>query len=85
MRDKVNSKNFLPSTRSMAMRKNLWKQLGGFPIQYTWNEDFVFSKQIEKVGIIPIFAENAIVFGFLVKQSGKGGTCFMHLQRRCAS
>ncbi|GDX61909.1 sugar transferase related protein [Candidatus Levyibacteriota bacterium] len=64
MRDKVNSKNFLPSTRSMAMRKNLWKQLGGFPIQYTWNEDFVFSKQIEKVGIIPIFAENAIVFWF---------------------
>jgi glycosyltransferase involved in cell wall biosynthesis len=64
MPDKVNPLSFLPSTRSMALRKHVWEKLGGFPQEYRWNEDYVFSKRIEKAGIPIAFAPKAIVYWF---------------------
>jgi glycosyltransferase involved in cell wall biosynthesis len=62
MPDKVKKSSFLPATRSMALRKNVWEKLGGFPAHYRWNEDYVFSKKIEKENIPLIFVESAIVY-----------------------
>lgn len=64
MPDKIDSDHFLPATRSMAMRKSVWEKLGGFPEKYRWNEDYVFSKSIEKAGIPIAFAQKAIVYWF---------------------
>lgn len=62
MEDKVDSKSFLPSTRSMAFKKTLWKKLAGFPEQFDHNEDYVFAKRLEKINAKIVFAKSAIVY-----------------------
>ena len=62
MRDRVNPKEFLPSGRSMAFRKSIWKRFGGFPRECSGNEDYVFAKRLKKVGVKFIFRKNAIVY-----------------------
>ncbi len=64
MPDRVNPSLFLPSTRSMAMKKSVWEQMGGFPEAYRWNEDYVFSKQLVENNIPIVFAQKAIVYWF---------------------
>lgn len=64
MPDKIDEDHFLPSTRSMAMKKSVWQKLGGFPTEYRWNEDYVFSKQLEKAGTRIVFTQKAIVYWF---------------------
>lgn len=61
MPDKVNEKNFLPATRSMAFRKTIWEKVGKFPEQYSDNEDYVFAKRLKKNNISAAFAKQAIV------------------------
>lgn len=62
MPDRVNAKKFLPSTRSMAIRKSVWRQAGGFPEQYSFNEDYVFALRLKKTGKRFHFAKDAIVY-----------------------
>lgn len=62
MPDKVNPKNFLPSARSMAIRKSVWREAGGFPKEYPLNEDYVFALKLKKMGKQFYFAKNAIVY-----------------------
>lgn len=62
MPDRVNKKNFLPAARSMAFRKTIWKRVGGFPTEYSQNEDFVFAKRLREVGSNMVFRKNAIVY-----------------------
>lgn len=62
MPDRVNANNFLPSTRSMAMRKSVWKSAGGFPEDYSHNEDYVFAKKLKKFKVKIFFAKKAIVY-----------------------
>src|SRR5581483_6678526 len=62
MPDRVDPRNFLPSARSMAFTKNIWRKVGGFPIEYSYNEDFVFAKRLKKIGANLIFKKNAVVF-----------------------
>lgn len=64
MPDKVNPSHFLPATRSMAMRKQIWKELGGFSEKYRWNEDYVFSKLLEKKHISIVFVQKAVVYWY---------------------
>jgi len=61
MPDKVNEKNFLPATRSMAFRKTIWEKVGKFPEQHSDNEDYVFAKMLKKSNIPITFARSAIV------------------------
>ncbi|MEK7518140.1 MAG: glycosyltransferase [Patescibacteria group bacterium] len=61
MPDKVNQHNFLPSTRSMAFRKSIWKKVSGFPEGYSHNEDYVFAKRLKKANAKIIFRKDAIV------------------------
>lgn len=45
MEDRVDPKNFLPATRSIAFRKAVWEKIGGFPEEYSHNEDYVFAQK----------------------------------------
>jgi glycosyltransferase involved in cell wall biosynthesis len=62
MPDKVNQNSFLPASRSMAVRKSIWKELGGFPEEFSHNEDYVFAKSLQNKGKKIVFQKNAIVF-----------------------
>jgi len=61
MPDKVNPNNFYPASRSMAIRKEVFWQFGGFPENFSDNEDFVFAQRLISGGIKPFFAQKAIV------------------------
>ena len=61
MPDKIDKKNFLPASRSMAFRKTVWSTLGGFPREFSHNEDYVFAKRMKSAGYKISFVRNAIV------------------------
>jgi cellulose synthase/poly-beta-1,6-N-acetylglucosamine synthase-like glycosyltransferase len=61
MPDRVNKYNFLPSTRSMAIRRSAWNKSGGFDPKLTHNEDYAFAKWLEKMGFKFFFAPDAVV------------------------
>lgn len=62
MPDKVDPKSFLPATRSMAIRKEVWKELGGFDERYSHNEDYVFANKLRDRGKKIVFRKDAIVY-----------------------
>lgn len=54
--------NFLPSTRSIAFRKNVWEKIGGFPKNLEDTaEDTVFNYRLVKEGIKFAWVKNAKV------------------------
>lgn len=62
MEDKINKNEFLPATRSMAFRKNVWKKVGGFDEKLSHNEDYAFANKIKNLGLKTIFIKDAVVF-----------------------
>jgi glycosyltransferase involved in cell wall biosynthesis len=62
MPDKINPKDFLPASRSMAFRKSIWKKVGGFPEEFSNNEDYVFAKKLKKINAKIVFEKTAIVY-----------------------
>lgn len=62
MPDRVDPENFLPATRSMAIRKSVWKDVGGFPEKFSHNEDYVFALMLTRKKIKILFTDKAIVF-----------------------
>lgn len=62
MPDKVDENNFLPATRSIAFTKVIWEKVGGFPEEFSHNEDYVFANRLQKIGAKIFFARNAIVY-----------------------
>lgn len=62
MPDKLKPETFLPSSRSMAIKKSLFQKLGGFPKDCPDNEDYVFAQRLVKKGIKIHFAKNALVY-----------------------
>jgi len=61
MPDKALSSEFFPSTRSMAIRRKLWNQSGGFEVSLSHNEDYAYSHWLKKMGAVFYFAPKAIV------------------------
>lgn len=61
MPDSINPQEFLPSSRSMSLRKKIWKEAGGFPEKFSLNEDYVFAIKLKKLNKKIHFARNAIV------------------------
>lgn len=53
---------FLPSSRSLAFRKSVWEQAGGYPEKLNYCEDLVFDQKIKKVGFKIVFNPKAIVY-----------------------
>ncbi len=62
MPDRVSKNNFLPATRSMAIRKNIWKKIGKFNELLSHNEDYEFAKRLENKKINIYFQKQAIVY-----------------------
>lgn len=62
MPDKVDPENFLPSSRSIAFRKEAWEKVGGYPENLNYCEDLVFAKKLKKAGLKFKFAKDAIVY-----------------------
>ncbi len=62
MPDKVDKKNFLPATRSMGIKKQVWKEMKGFDIRYSHNEDYVFAHSLVKSKKKIVFEKRAIVY-----------------------
>lgn len=62
MPDRVNSDNFLPAARSMAFRKSIWEKAGGFPEQFSHNEDYVFAKKLKSQKAKIVFKKDAIAY-----------------------
>jgi len=60
MQDKIKNE-FLPATRSMAIRKSSWNKTDGFNKNLSHNEDYAFANQAKKEGLKMSFAKDAIV------------------------
>lgn len=53
--------NFLPSSRSIAFRKECWKKVEGYPEWLYTAEDTLFDIKLKKTRCKKVFVENAIV------------------------
>jgi len=62
MPDRVNPKTFLPSSRSVAFRKEVWQKVRGYPEELDTCEDLVFDKKLKNAGLKFAFAKSAIVY-----------------------
>lgn len=61
MPDKIDRSSFLPSARSMAIKKKVWMQAGGFPENFPFNEDYVFAHKLKRMDKNFYFTKKAIV------------------------
>jgi len=62
-----NPKDFLPSSRSLAFKKKIWIQVGGYPTNSYTGEDTKFDLEMFKVTDAVTFNEKAIVYWDLPK------------------
>lgn len=62
MADKLDKKSFLPSSRSVAFRKEAWEKVGGYPEKLNTCEDLVFDKRLKTFGAKFFTEEKAIVY-----------------------
>lgn len=60
--EKLNKDKFLPSSRSVAFRKKVWKGVGGYPEFMDSSEDMYFNLALKKQNKKFFMAENAIVY-----------------------
>jgi cellulose synthase/poly-beta-1,6-N-acetylglucosamine synthase-like glycosyltransferase len=60
--DNINSDEWLPSSRSIAYKKEAWQKAGGYPENMNLNEDTPFALAFKKAGYKFYFAQNAIVY-----------------------
>jgi len=57
----VNAELFLPSTRSIAFKKSVWQETGGFNEHFVFGEDTLFSSTIRKNNYKVQFVPSALV------------------------
>ncbi|MBI3070132.1 MAG: glycosyltransferase [Candidatus Levybacteria bacterium] len=62
MPDRLDPKNFLPSSRSIAFKKIAWQKVGGYPENLDTCEDLVFAKKLKKAGFKFKIRKDAIVY-----------------------
>lgn len=62
MEDKIDKKNFLPSSRSIAFKKSTWQKIGGYPEELDTCEDLVFATRLKKQGYYFKFVKQAFVY-----------------------
>lgn len=60
--EKINKKNFLPSSRSIGFKKDLWEMVNGYPENSYTAEDTVFDLKIFKFANNIVFNEKAYVY-----------------------
>ncbi|MDI6785324.1 MAG: glycosyltransferase [bacterium] len=57
----INSKKFNPSSRSLAFKKEVWENIGGYPELYYSGEDLIFDLKAKYRGYKFYFAKKALV------------------------
>lgn len=57
----LDKSHFLPSSRSIAFRRRVWEEVGGYPEHMTTAEDTAFDLRIRKCGFKEVLAEDARV------------------------
>lgn len=57
----IDPARFLPSSRSVAFRKNWWQRAGGYPEWLRHCEDLVFDRRLQRAGARFTFVPDAIV------------------------
>lgn len=57
-----NKDKFLPSSRSIALKKECWDAVGGYPEYLETAEDTLFDIELKEKEFNFVFAENAVVF-----------------------
>ena len=57
-----NKNQFLPSSRSLAIKKTVWERVGGYPEELNYCEDLVFDQKIKGAGFCFFFTPGAIVY-----------------------
>jgi len=62
MPDKIDTENFLPSSRSIAFNKSAWEKVGGYPQWLETCEDLFFARELKRKGFKFKFEKNAIVY-----------------------
>ncbi len=60
--EKINKKKFLPSSRSFAFRKSVWKEVGGYPKHEIGGEDTKFILNIIDEGYKIVINKKAVVY-----------------------
>ena len=60
--EKIDPDKFLPSSRSIAFRKDAWKKVGGYPEWLYTAEDTLFNIRLKEAGCKFVFAPDAIVY-----------------------
>ena len=90
--DKLDPQKFLPSSRSVAFKKEAWRCVGGYPECLYTAEDTLFDIKLRKIGMKFVLARDAIVYWKVRKNLreifkqhfnyAKGnGEAFIHLKR----
>lgn len=59
--DEVDSHTFLPFGKSLAFRRTVWQQVGGFPEWASHCEDVLFDRAAERAGYRRVFVPHALV------------------------
>jgi len=59
--DEVDPSTFLPSSRSIAFRRQAWERVGGYPEWTSFNEDTVFDVALKRSGARFQFEPRAVV------------------------
>lgn len=59
--ERVDPQTFLPSSRSLAFRKEAWRRVGGYPEWADHNEDTLFAHALRRAGFRMVFAPEARV------------------------
>lgn len=67
MEDKIDPDSFLPSSRSVAFKKNVWEKIRGYPEYLHTCEDLVFDRELKRKGFKFKFAKDAIVYWYQKK------------------
>jgi len=57
-----NKNQFLPSSRSLALKKIVWERVDGYPEELNYCEDLVFDQKIKGAGFCFFFSPGAIVY-----------------------
>lgn len=60
--EEIIPETFMPFGKSMAFRKIVWEQVGGFPEWLDHCEDLIFDMAVEQAGYRRVFAPQAVVF-----------------------
>jgi len=61
-RDRIDPNKYLPSSRSIALRRGVWQAVGGYPEEYEYGEDTFFDLAIRARGFNVEIAREAVVF-----------------------